>query len=354
MALATSTLTTIRQKVRRLTRSPSLQQLSDGDLDQYINTFIAYDFPEHLRLFSLRTTLTFYTQPGVDVYETSTDPKNALFDFKNIYIAIHQPVFIAGVPASFTQWRDVFFGQWPQTAQVQKTTFTGNGGMGPFTGILNTFPQAPFNTGPNSGAILQNSVVFSILDVNNKSMVLIDYPSLVNPTIGYLAEPNSAPTNIVNNGTINYETGAFTAVTFPSNTLNSTSNFLIAEYVMYIPGLPISMLYYDNQFTLRPVPDKTYAVQVEADIRPTQLLATDQNPQINQWWQFISYGCAKKIFEDRMDLDSVQMIMPEFKNQMNFVNRTSLTQQANERTTTIYTEGKSYGWGWYNNSNFPF
>lgn len=354
MALATSTLATIRQKVRRLTRSPSLQQLSDGDLDQYINTFIAYDFPEHLRLFSLRTTFTFYTQPGVDVYETSTDPKNALYDFKNIYIAIHQPVFIAGVPAGFTQWRDVFFGQWPQTAQVQKTTFTGNGGMGPFTGILNTFPQPPFNPGPNSGAILQNSVIFSILDINNKSMVLIDYPSLVNPTIGYLAEPNSAPTNIVNNGTINYETGAFTAVTFPSNTLNSTDNFLIAEYVMYVPGLPISMLYYDNQFTLRPVPDKTYAVQVEADIRPTQLLATDQNPYINQWWMFIAYGASKYIFEDRMDIDSVQMILPEFTKQMNLVNRPSLTQQANMRSQTIYVNGKSYGYGWYNNSNFPF
>lgn len=114
------------------------------------------------------------------------------------------------------------------------------------------------------------------------------------------------------------------------------------------------MLYYDNQFTLRPVPDKTYAIQVEADIRPTELLMTGQIPQLEQWWQFIAYGASKKIFEDRMDMDSVQMIMPEYRNQMNFVNRTSLTQQANERTTTIYTQGKNYGWGWNYSSNFPF
>ncbi len=87
--MADSTLQAIRTKVRRLTRSPSLSQISDVQIDEYINTFIQYDFPEHLRLFSLRTLLTFYTQPGVDVYETNTtvvtDP---LYNFKNKYVAI--------------------------------------------------------------------------------------------------------------------------------------------------------------------------------------------------------------------------------------------------------------------------
>jgi uncharacterized HAD superfamily protein len=68
-------------------------------------------------------------------------------------------------------------------------------------------------------------------------------------------------------------------------------------------------------------------------------------PQLEQWWQYIAYGTAKKIFEDRMDLDSVQQIMPEFKQQERLVLRTTLTQQANERTVTIYTQGKSYGIG---------
>jgi len=143
MALATSTLTTVRTKVRRLTRTPSEQQLSTPDLDQYINTFIAYDFPSELRMFSLRTTFTFYTQAGVDVYQTTEDPlqanTNPLYDFKNKYVAVHHPAFIAGIPANFTQWRDEFYGQWPQTAQVTNTLIFGNGSAGPFTGILTTF-----------------------------------------------------------------------------------------------------------------------------------------------------------------------------------------------------------------------
>jgi hypothetical protein len=353
--MSDATLNAIRTKVRRLTRSPSTAQLSNEDLDQYINTSILYDFPSNLRLFSLRSTLTFYTQPGVDVYKTNTtDDLDPLFNFKNKYIAIHPPVFISGVPASFTQWRDVFFGLWPETNQVQDTLIDGDGTQGPFDGILNSFPQSPNPPNPpcpNRYAIQHNSVIFTILDTVGTAMIVIDYPEF--NTSGRLGLPNQTPdTPPTTYGFINYQTGVFT-VSFPRSTMNSICNPLIAEYVPYALGKPISMLYYDNQFTLRPIPDKAYPVQIEVDIRPTELLTIEDVPQIEQWWQWISMLAAKKIFEDRMDMDSVQMILPELRNQMNLVNRTSLTQQANERTTTIYTIGRSYGWGYYN-SNFPF
>ena len=357
-----NSLQTIRTKVRRLTRSPSLAQLSDADIDQYVNTFLLYDFPEHLRLFSLRTTLTFYTNPGVDVYAASTDPANPLFNFNNIYVAIHPPAYIAGVAANFTQWRDVFFGQWPLTNQVTDTLIQCTGISGPYSGIVNNFPQAPtFVPSTSSGAILQHSFIISALDANNNAMVLVDQPTTIpaNPQMGVLVQPYSVqadpppPNPLPTFGTINYVTGAFT-VNFPAPTLASATNTIIVEYIPYIPGLPISMLYYNNEFTLRPVPDKAYSVSVEADVRPTQLILSNSIPQIEQWWQFIAYGAAKKVFEDRMDMDSVQMILPEYRNQMNFVNRTSLTQQVNQRTTTIYTEGKQWSWGWNYSSNFPF
>ena len=44
-----STLAQIQTKVRRLTRSISEQQLSTTELNNYINTSVLYDFPEHLR-----------------------------------------------------------------------------------------------------------------------------------------------------------------------------------------------------------------------------------------------------------------------------------------------------------------
>ena len=350
--MSNSTLGAIRQKARRLTRSPSEAQLSTAELDQYINTFILYDFPEHLRLFSLRTNLIFYTQPGVDVYQTTTvDPLDPLYNFKNKYIAVHPPVFISGVQSFFTQYRDVFYGQWPQTNAVVDTLIDGDGSTGPFSGIVPSFPPAGTPVTTNSGRILHNSVIFTALDTGGTAMVIVDYP--VSNTTGALGLPNQPQTLPSPYGQINYTTGAFT-LNFPNNTLAGITNPIYAEYVPFVAGKPLSVLYYDNQFTLRPVPDKSYPVQIEVDIRPTELLDQAVSPQIEQWWQFIAIGASKKIFEDRMDMDSVGMLMPEFMKQMNLVNRTSLTQQANMRAPTIYTIGRQY-WGWGGSgSNFPF
>lgn len=348
--MANSSLSAIQQKVRRLTRSPSLQQLSQDDLNQYINTFILYDFPEHLRLFSLRTTLTFYTQPYVDTYQTITDPSfstNPLYNFQNKYLTVHPTIYVAGIPVYWTQYRDVFYGNYPQTNFVFNTLFQGNGTTGPFVGNLEQFP------------VLQNSVLFSALDISGAAMQVIDYPvtdsftGMPSNTVGALGIPGVPQELPSPYGQINYQTGAYTLL-FPANTMNSDTNIVYGEGQFYQPGLPISCLYFDNKFTLRPVPDKSYTVQLEADIRPTELLDSGKSPQLEQWWQFISYGAALKIFQDRMDLDSVQLIMPEFQAQMDMVNRTNLVQQANERTVTIYTQGKNYGWGCNWGSNWPF
>jgi hypothetical protein len=43
--MADSTLGAIRTKVRRLTRSPNTAQITDNQIDEYVNTFILYDFP---------------------------------------------------------------------------------------------------------------------------------------------------------------------------------------------------------------------------------------------------------------------------------------------------------------------
>lgn len=344
-----STLANIQTKVRRLTRSPSESQLSNDQLNNYINTFVLYDFPEHLRLFSLRTTLTFYTQPGVDVYSTNTTVEtDPLYNFQNKYVAVHQPVFMAGIQSFYTQWRDVFYGMWPQTNTIEKTLLFGNNSSGPFTGYVPTAVQ-PIVPGPTFTVpypfILQGSVNFNCLNTSGTSMIMVDVP--ISNTIGNLTQadvPLVPPYDTVQNPAnyINYQTGQY-VITFPNITQIMAPIWF--EGILYQPGKPIGMLYYNNEFTLRPVPDKTYAIQIEVDVRPTQLINNTDVPQISQWWQYIAYGAAKKIFEDRMDIDSVQLIMPEFKQQERLVLRTTLTQQANERTVTVYTQGKQFGIG---------
>lgn len=346
--MALATLTNIRDKVRRLTRSPAEAQITTQQLDDYINTFLLYDFPSELRLFSLRTTLNFYTQPGVDVYETITDPalvNDPLYNFKNKYITIHPQVFMAGVPASFTQYRDVFYGLWPQTNAIVDTGFLGNGTTGPFSGVVPAINNTPTFPLSNSPHLLQKSIIFTALDVNGTAMILIDYP--VSNTTGALGLPGVPQTLPSPYGQINYLSGAYT-VNFPNATAVSTtnSNIIYVEYVPYVAGLPISMLFYDEKFTIRPVPDKAYLIQLEADIRPTELLTTTQVPEIEQWWQFIAIGTAKLVFQDRLDVESLAMIAPMYEEQFNFVQRTTLIQTVNMRTKTIYTQGRSTAWGY--------
>lgn len=152
------------------------------------------------------------------------------------------------------------------------------------------------------------------------------------------------------NNEINYLTGAFTVTFIGPPAAGANINF---QVVPYVPSIPQAILYYDEQFTLRPVPDQSYPVNIEVYNRPTELLAAGDTPQLEQWWQYIAYGAAKKVLEDRIDTETLAQIMPEYKKQELLVLRTTIVQNTNERTATIYTEQSSmYGgpWGWNQNN----
>ena len=131
MAVVSSNLQTIQQKVRRLTRSPSEAQLTDAQLNQYINTFVLYDFPEQIRTFNLLTTFTFFTNIGQDAYPTNTLSfagaiHNPLYDFQNKYISIEPPVYIAGFQSPYFQSREQFYGIYPFVNSIASIGVTGN------------------------------------------------------------------------------------------------------------------------------------------------------------------------------------------------------------------------------------
>lgn len=359
------TLTQIQTKVRRLTRSPGPGQLTDSELNNYINTFVVYDFPEHLRTFNLRKSFTFYTNPGQDVYNTDIASfagaaNNLLYNFQNLYITVHPPVYIAGFQGFYSQSREQFIGIYPQVRNILATGLLGDGTPGPFAGVVNTQQTLPPSPNNQLLGLLQGHVLFDCVGTNGIALSLVDVP-VVDPTSGYktvngnLYDPNSAayqaaiqtpPTVVTANNTINYLTGVFN-ITFSANTLAGAP--INSQTVPQNLGLPQAMLFYNNQFTIRPIPDQAYPVNFEVYQRPTALLAVGQTPELEEYWQYIAYGCAKKIFEDRMEVDNVQMIMPEFKQQERLVLRRTLVQHSNERTATIYTEqtGGMYGPGWF-------
>lgn len=394
MATIDSTLSTLQQietKVRRITRSPSLAQLTTADLDNYINTFVIYDFPEHLRTFNLRQTFKFWCNPFQDVYTTdvasygaaSQASQNVLYNFQNNVLTVHDPIYIAGYQSFYSQNREQFFGIYPNTNSIQSIGPCGNGTTLTFTGVVNinfpgSFPNPEVNNQQGGACLVKNNVLFESVDVNGNGLSLVDIPvldsvtglptvwgnlyvpgssawqaAIANPPLGvapYTLSPGGNPNS---QNYINYVTGAFT-ITFPTA---PKSGFAInSQTIPLITSLPQALLWYGNKFVLRPVPDQPYQVNFEVFRRPTALLAENAIPELAEWWQYIAYGASKKIFEDRMDLDSVQLILPEYQKQEILCNRRSIVQWTNERTSTIYTDQTSNtgqgGFGWGGGGNF--
>ena len=163
--MADTTLQGMRNTIRRITRSPSLSILTNPQIDEYINQFALYDMPENIRIMALRRTLRFYTQPNVDFYQTEpTNTLDPLYEFKDRYVNVYQPIFFAGIQGRFYTDRSEFYAQWPQTNNIADTLLRGDGLITAFAGTAIGKPM------------LQNNVVFSTVDAAGTSVLLVDYP----------------------------------------------------------------------------------------------------------------------------------------------------------------------------------
>jgi len=325
---AVSNLQQIMTKVRKLTYAPTGSQLSDSDIQQYVNTFYIYDMPMHLRQWNLRETFTWVCEPFVDTYSINpTDVTNQFYGFINKYNAVYMPVYIGGYQAYYTQSRQELFNMYPQVRALQQ--------IGQGDGV-NTFFSGTLQYSP----ITQNSILFDSVTTANTGT------SVVDDGLGNLIIPPPLNTIV---GTINYVTGAYA---FQFAVAPGTGNPVNAQVLPYVAARPQTLCFYDNTFILRPIPDQPYQINFEVDLLPTQFMDTSDNPMVNQWWQYIAYGAAKKVLEDRRDMDAVQQIMPEYEKQESLVERRTLIQAANQRSQTIYVaqsiaSGNWGGWGFY-------
>ena len=336
-----STLATIRTKVRRLTGRPSPQQITDAQIDDYVNTFYQYDLPEHLRVFSNTGTFTFMTQANVDTYSMlSTTPATPAFNelivefdgsshaAVDVYYNLQQPAYIAGYQSFYSQSREQFFRTYPELGDIT-TSITGDGTTGPYTFTLTNIP------------VLQKSVTVGVIDSTGATVQVED--SAQNRTTGNWVEIN---TTTAVTGSINYVTGVGT-ITFTNSIPSGNEITLISS--PYAANRPQAVLFYDNAITLRPVPDKPYPVELNAFLTPSALLAATDDPILKQWWQYLAFGASKKIFEDSQDPEGVDQIMKGLKEQETLVLSRHIVQQTNERTATIYTEMTGYPYGNFNN-----
>lgn len=368
-----TSLVAIQQKVRRLVRAPSEALLTTDELNNYINTVVLYDFPEHLRTFQLRQPYTFWCNPYQSTYQLDIQSfggatnagLNQLYDFQNRFLTLHGPVYVAGYLTAFTQDRQEFQNSYPNTNFIQSIGVTGDGITTTFTGIISTGGTVNSTTINNNMVLLKRNVMFSSIDSYGNGITMIDIPVLdattgVETVYGNLYPAGQQPTtpaappvglgpiqpplatspyisgaqtiNLTNY--VNYITGEF-VVTFP--VAPGAGNAINSQTVPTIPSRPYMMLYHNNTITLRPVPDQPYAINFEVDARPTQLFNQTSTPELNELWQYIALLTARKILMDRLDVETVQLIQPELEEQQVLCLRRTLVQQTNSRAPTVYS-----------------
>lgn len=299
---ADSTIVAIRKKVRRLTASPSTSTLSQATIDEAINTFYTQDFISSIKLDQLRNRYEFFTSPNVDRYKLNVDAE----------MSVRDPVYIEGRQGIIYKSRDNFFRLYPRFPQ-KSIPATGNGTTTNFTF---TIGNAPF---------LSQNVVIGTKDSAGNAIQVDDdggnggISGNLRLVVTNTATGDKTYTNV---GTVNYATGAFN-LTFP--VAPGAGQQIEVWTSFYQPGYPQSVLYWNNEFTVRPVPDSVYKIEVETYQTPTQFIASSESPDVNQWWQYIAYGASLEILRDRGDTEGMAELMEGFKRQENLV----LERQAN-------------------------
>ena len=369
---ASTTLIQIRDKVRKVTGSPSPYQLSDAQIDDYINTFYLYDMPEHLRLLKLKNTYEFFTKPNIESYDL---PDESI-------VSVEPPIYVGGYQARYLQDRQTFFQRWPPLNQFQQVgTGTGATSSPALTSItavpfmrnslyLSAIASGATITYQDDGAGTFKSEAFSITAINQSAspaavscpghpfvtgdrvkitdvigMLGIngqsDFISGVIPGVSFKIAIDTSMFAVYTGkgfasrilaGSVNYTTGA---IALNWGVTPDAGTQIQAQFVYFTAGRPYDVLFYHNQFHFRPIPDKAYRVVINAYLQPTSLFST-QAPEQREWWQLIAYGASMKVFADRADFESLQNFEPLFEEQKLLSQRRTLKQITNQRTNTIY------------------
>lgn len=260
-------LVDIRQKVRAVTGMPSSDQITDADLNERINNYYVFTMPFELKEQIENQFLDFKTVVGQDVYA-----------FPGGYFTDQPGAYADGFPLIFYGDPDIFYQDWPQQYCVDNLS-VGDG-------VTITF----------NGALQNPPIIMGSLFITDGTQVLQDAGD------GTFTGDGS--------GTIDYVTGVY-SVTF--TTAPASSATIYGKYQGYAGNRPQGILFFNNEFTLRPVPDQVYQIRLQGYIKPTGLTADTDTPLQEEWGWVIAYGVALEVFSDRGDLDNYDRYYPIFK-----------------------------------------
>jgi hypothetical protein len=234
------------------------------------------------------------TTPNVDTYSLPSA----------YWVSCEPPCYVSGYPANFYQERSQFYNLWPQVL-FNQTVATS-------TGVIF------YNFTLGNVPILRNTVIIS--DSDNSETFTDDGNGVLTGTFGGF-------------GSIDYTTGAvfiqYVVPPAPGQTIR-------AQYYPYRASRPLTILFFQEQLILRPIPDQVYRIEVQSYQVPTALLSNSDVPALAQWWELLALGAAKKILQSRMDLEQLANCEVLLEKQLDLARRKTLVQLIPECTPTVF------------------
>lgn len=280
--MATWSLSDIRRKVRKVTGRLSPNELSNDELDDYINKYYQYTFPAELKLERQHT-----------FYEFLTTPNQATYTFDNTnYTNVEPPATLDNLSLLYYQDPERFNEENPYQV-TRLTPWTGNGVTLAFTTTVTGFPILP-----DSVVITDNTEVFE--DTNTT----------------WTTANVSVTGSLGGTAIINYSTGVIT-VTF--NTAPTNGQNIHLSYIVFAAGRPTAVLFYDNQFKFYVPPNTAYRFKMKAYVPPAALDESTDVPILPQWGLAIAYGAAREIHTDYGEMQAYQEVSSLYKEQIDYV-----------------------------------
>lgn len=347
--MAIVTRNAIFAKVRRLTGCFDTLQLPDFatssptsvGIADYLNSFYSYDFPAQFRNLKLKDKYTFNTINGIDTYQFNSEQ----------YSTVEMPCYCAKREIKLFNDPWSFYGvnfNW----QNQQNFASGSGTTGPYSGTLSATPIIrSINNNPSASAITPNvpgvSQGYAGYQAGRVQNLLITVNISNGITLNVTDDGNGNLIGDCTAGTIVYGTGAITNLTFTQNIpLGAT---IQCQYNPTVLSIPLSILFFQNQFILRPVPDRGYTIELIAYRQPTQaLLSLDGGlgtPELSEWWECLAFGTAKKIYEDRLDFDGVAMMEKLLREKYDLAYTRTYAQMGKQRIATIFADQMTQNYG---------
>lgn len=274
------TLADIRKKVRKLTGRFSPSQLSNQELDEYINNYYRYTFPAEVKLDINLRYYEFLTVPGQEFY---TFPSN----FTNV----EPPIWINGLETRYYINPALYFYAIPEY-YTRKTLGAGNALTVVFSQSAQNYP------------IIAGSTVVS--DGNE---------TFTDDGAGVLTGDKGGT------GTVNYTTAEI-SVTF--NTAPALNAAIWASYLQYQTGTPQAILLFENEFRLYPIPDSAYHVKMVGYEMPPFLTSVSDEPRLPEWGPAIAYGAARNICVDNGEIDRYAELSVIYKEEIKYSLRRTL------------------------------